>query len=279
MSSFVKKSNNHFGIKCHSDWKGARVYHDDDNPNDCFRKYKKVEDSFEDHSLFLTQKPRYAPLFKLNIRDYKAWSKGLQKTGYATDKAYANKLIKIIEVYELYIYDNEGAVDNKQAKKAKELREKEASEARKKTEAANKRQEKEDKEKKKNKGVKTNAGQETANKTPIYRDVFKTHGLIYVIANDGDTFDQIASDMRFNTQEMLNYNEVPKEFPLYNGDIVYLEAKKIKADRPYYEHLVQIGESMHGISQRYGMQVKSIYKLNGKDEDYVPEEGDVLRLR
>ena len=93
-SELVRKSNNHFGIKCHSDWRGGRVYHDDDLRGECFRKYKNPEQSYEDHARFLVDRPRYASLFKLKITDYKGWARGLQKCGYATDRAYANRLIK-----------------------------------------------------------------------------------------------------------------------------------------------------------------------------------------
>lgn len=103
-SDLARRSNNHFGIKCHSDWRGGRVYHDDDLRGECFRKYKRVEDSYEDHSKFLLRS-RYERLFDLKITDYKGWARGLQKCGYATDRAYANKLIKVIEDYELYRYD------------------------------------------------------------------------------------------------------------------------------------------------------------------------------
>ena len=102
LSELARASNNHFGIKCHADWTGERIYRRDDNPNDCFRKYKTVEDSYEDHSKFLLQHSRYAVLFTYDIRDYTSWATGLQTCGYATDKGYANKLIQIIEDYELY---------------------------------------------------------------------------------------------------------------------------------------------------------------------------------
>ncbi|WNH09181.1 glucosaminidase domain-containing protein [Thalassobellus suaedae] len=100
------KANNHFGIKCH-DWTGAKVYHDDDKKQECFRKYKDAKYSFRDHSLFLTQRKRYANLFKLKKEDYKGWAKGLKAAGYATDKKYPNKLISLIERYELYEFDRE----------------------------------------------------------------------------------------------------------------------------------------------------------------------------
>ncbi|MCL1933691.1 MAG: glucosaminidase domain-containing protein [Candidatus Azobacteroides sp.] len=240
LSELARASNNHFGIKCHSDWTGERVYRQDDGPNDCFRKYKTVEDSYEDHAKFLRQYSRYAVLFTYDIRDYTAWAKGLQTCGYATDRGYANKLIQMIEAYELYKYD-EKAAPKSTTQKAKEKKKK---------------------------------------KTPVLlRDVYRTYNLIYVIAKANDSFDQIADDTGFKVKDLIKYNEVPEDFPLEKGDIVYLEKKKKKADKPYFEHLVKIGESMHSISQRYGIQMKHLYKMNKKDSDYVPTEGDVLRLR
>ncbi|MAN26220.1 MULTISPECIES: glucosaminidase domain-containing protein [Mesonia] len=100
------KSNNHFGIKCNG-WQGEKVYHDDDALDECFRKYNNPKYSFRDHSLFLTDRRRYAALFKLNRDDYKAWAYGLKSAGYATDPKYPAKLISIIERYELYKYDDE----------------------------------------------------------------------------------------------------------------------------------------------------------------------------
>lgn len=242
-SDLAQRSNNHFGIKCHSDWRGGRVYHDDDLQGECFRKYKQVEDSYDDHSRFLAERSRYAVLFELNIKDYKGWAKGLQKCGYATDRAYANKLIKVIEDYELYRFD---------------------------TAKGSKKQS-------------TPKDRDDEKLAPSYvsvrRTIYKTNGLIYIYAKDNDSFDQIASGLGFSIKELKKYNEVPEDFPLQKGDIVYLEKKRKKADKPYYDHVVQIGESMHSISQKYGIQVKSLYKMNKKQKDYIPEEGDVLKLR
>lgn len=233
-SSLTVSSNNHFGIKCHSDWTGEKVYKADDGPNDCFRKYKKAEDSFEDHSKFLT-KTRYKKLFDLEITDYRGWARGLQQAGYATDKAYANKLIKLIEDYELYQHDKERSGKSKD---------------------------------------------DTPSFRPEYSHTpYKTHNLIYVIAIDGDNYEAIAAEFGFKPKDLYKYNEVPEGFPLKKGDLVYFQKKKSKADKPYYEHVVQVGESMHSISQLYGIKVKNLYKMNKKDFEYVPEEGDVLKLR
>ncbi|MBO4622169.1 MAG: glucosaminidase domain-containing protein [Paludibacteraceae bacterium] len=99
-SELATQANNHFGIKCHKDWTGETYSHDDETAQECFRKYKHAEESYEDHSLFL-QRPRYATLFQLDITDYKGWAHGLRQCGYATDPTYAAKLIKIIEDYGL----------------------------------------------------------------------------------------------------------------------------------------------------------------------------------
>lgn len=105
-STLATKANNHFGIKCHKEWKGKSVKRNDDAPNECFRKYNTVEESFRDHSLFL-RRSRYQKLFKLDVTDYQNWAKGLRECGYATDPNYAARLITIIERYSLYTYDTE----------------------------------------------------------------------------------------------------------------------------------------------------------------------------
>ena len=101
----AREANNHFGIKCHN-WKGARIYHDDDRKQECFRKYNDPNQSYRDHSLFLVDRKRYADLFKHKATDYKAWAKGLKKAGYATDPKYPAKLIAQIQKYNLDQYDH-----------------------------------------------------------------------------------------------------------------------------------------------------------------------------
>ena len=101
------QANNHFGIKCHKEWTGETIKHDDDAEAECFRKYNNPEESYRDHSLFLTSRPRYAALFQLPINDYKSWAKGLKDAGYATDPNYPTKLYLLIERYNLQEFDNE----------------------------------------------------------------------------------------------------------------------------------------------------------------------------
>ena len=243
MSELARRSNNHFGIKCHRGWRGESVYAADDTPRDCFRKYRKVEDSYEDHAQFLTTGARYRELFELSPTDYKGWARGLQKTGYATDRAYANKLIKLIEDYELYRFDNKNYRKGVTRKQREENKKREVA------------------------------------RVNWTHQPYKTHGLVYVIAANGDSFAGIAHEFGFKENDLLKFNEVPEGFPLSEGDIVYFQKKKPRADKPYFEHTVQIGESMHSISQKYGIQLRNLYRLNKKSYEYVPEEGDVLRLR
>lgn len=243
-SSLATQGNNHFGIKCGGDWRGASMKKTDDRPNECFRKYKHAEESYHDHSLFLTQRDRYSSLFRLQMTDYKGWARGLQSAGYATDKAYANKLIKLIEDYELYLFDNAKVSSGKKKDKDKPL-----------------------------------WTVETPSTPKRTRTPYITHGLVYVIAERGDSYESIARDLDFKVKELYKYNEVPENFPLAEGELVYLEKKKRRADKPYYEHVVKVGESMYSISQRYGIQVKKLYKMNKKDYNYVPCESDILKLR
>lgn len=118
-SELSEKSNNHFGIKCHKEWTGERVNHDDDELQECFRKYNDPKYSYRDHSLFLTQRSRYEGLFNLKKDDYKSWAIGLKKAGYATDPKYPQKLINIIEKNKLYIFDEE-VLGKKSTKKKEE---------------------------------------------------------------------------------------------------------------------------------------------------------------
>lgn len=225
-SQLAKRSNNHFGIKCGSSWKGPTVRHDDDRKNECFRAYYNPIQSYEDHSKFLVNGKRYAFLFDLKITDYRGWAKGLKKAGYATSPTYATKLIQIIEDYELYKYDT-----------------------------------KQKKEK-------------------IYKhQIFIANGLLYVIANDGDTFKSIGRDVGISSRKLASYNDLWRKYPLMKGDIVYLKKKNktYKGEKTY--HVVKDGDSMHSISQLYGIRLDRLYKLNARDEEYIPSVGDKVWLK
>ena len=228
-SELARKSNNHFGIKCHNSWEGKRVYHDDDEKGECFRKYRNPKESYEDHALFLTKSPRYEKLFKLDITDYKGWAHGLKRCGYATDKAYASKLIQTIELYGLHRYDGKGL-------------------------------------------PRMPKGYE-------YHDMDSKWGLPYVVARDGDTQRLIAREFELYAYQIRRYNDFPRGYKLKAGDIVYLKAKRRRAQKPYTTHTLQPGESLHDVSQKYGIKLKRLLSRNKISGERVPRVGGVLRLR
>lgn len=245
-STLAREHNNHFGIKCHASWTGKRTYRKDDNPNDCFRSYPSAKASFDDHSIFLKGK-RYQRLFALRYDDYRGWATGLQLCGYATNKGYANMLIKVIEDYELYAFDR-GELPSWFGG-----------------------------------AVATRPGKQRTHHTTTYdrpmRPSYLSYGLLYVLADQNDTYERIAEDMGISAKKLAKYNDTPLDYPLSEGDIVYLEPKNKEATPRYSTYTVRIGDTMHDISQRFGIRLERLYKLNDKDGDYIPEEGDVLRLR
>ena len=245
-STLAREHNNHFGIKCHTTWTGKRTYKRDDNPNDCFRSYPTAEASYQDHSLFLKGR-RYQRLYALRYDDYRGWAKGLQLCGYATNKGYANMLIKVIEDYELYSFDR-GELPSWYGS---------AQPSRSQTKYRS-------------------SGKSYDN--PM-RPSYLSYGLLYVLADQNDSYERIAEDMGISAKKLAKYNDTPLDYPLNEGDVVYLEPKNKEATSRYSTYTVRIGDSMHDISQRFGIRLERLYKLNDKDEDYIPEEGDVLRLR
>lgn len=230
-STLARKSNNHFGIKCGSDWRGRTVSHDDDAYGECFRAYKHPKQSYEDHSKFLAGRPRYASLFKLKITDYKGWARGLKKAGYATNPRYADQLIGIIELYDLDKYDKKGGL----------------------------------------KWMKEN---------PNPHDIFIANDLVYIVVREGDTWKSISKEVDISRRKLRKYNDLYKGYELQPGDILYLEKKHRKARKDYIVHVLRPGESMYSISQKYGIRLKNLYKLNRMDADSpAPQSGTILRLR
>lgn len=229
----AREGNNHFGIKCHN-WNGRKIFHNDDELNECFRRYSNPKDSFDDHALFLSGRDRYSQLFALNSRDYKGWARGLQSAGYATDRSYATKLIKLIEDYQLHQYDQVRFVRPSSSSK----------------------------------GDKQNY------------EVLKSGSMYYVVVKQNDSYEAIGKALGVSAKKLRTYNEVPKNFSLGKGDIVYLTKKKKRADKSIERfYYAKPGDSMHSISQLKGIQIKTLYQLNNKSEDYVLETGTLLRIR
>lgn len=241
-SELATKGNNHFGIKCHG-WTGRKTYHDDDEAQECFRAYNNVYESYEDHSLLLSRQPRYRSLFSLDGDDYKGWAHGLKKCGYATSPTYAQKLIGIIELYKLQLYD---------------------------------------KAKKYDRFMESRAYKDSPSaKGGILHPIHRYNKNYYIVVKQGDTFRSLGKELGLSYRKIAKYNERNKRDKLVVGETIYLKKKQKKADKTYKNrpHTVKPGESMYSIAQYYGMRVKSLYKKNGLSPDYVPKVGDKLRVR
>ncbi len=230
-SELSRKSNNHFGIKCKSYWAGKKVYYDDDRKNECFRKYKTVEESYIDHTDFLMDNPRYYGLFQLPPDDYVGWAKGLKKAGYATAKDYDKKLIKIIEDYQLYRLDYRINFDQLTASNSAKIKSENISD------------------------------KLTINPFSTHR-ITVINGVKSVIANEGDTYKVIAQELGLKTWELYKFNDLPKGYNPQPNEVIYVEAKNKKTSRHILTHIVQPGETMHYISQLYGIKLKPLYRRN-----------------
>lgn len=249
MSQLALRANNHFGIKCGGTWSGPSMAFDDDAPGECFRSYKSPEASYYDHSIFLTTRSRYAFLFDYPTTDYKNWAKGLKKAGYATNPAYANTLISLIERYNLDRYDNYVLGKNIDLRKEDWSR-----------------------------SDKIEAKFELG----LKHRILMNNGLYYIVAKAGDTFESLGKELDISPKKLIKYNELFKEYPIKAGDILYLSEKKKKADKKLAEryHVVTNGESIYTIAQKYGIRMKDLYKLNNADPQYfAAKEGAMIRIR
>lgn len=278
LSELAVKGNNHFGIKCHNNWKGKKIYYDDDRKGECFRKYPSPELSYRDHSDFLRYRDRYKFLFDYKITDYKSWAHGLKKAGYATDPAYASKLIRIIEDYKLYEYDRKPASYARSDRRAK-------------ASSANKKERKA----KAPKVVIPDVIPEPPSQIDVSerltdeqrqdfhfsmsRQVYTRNGVPFVKAMEGETYAAIAASNNLFLREILRFNDLDAEKPLSPGTEVYLKQKKGQAVKGLEKHVVEEGETMRSIAQRYGVRMKNLYKINGMADIDVPREGDILKLR
>ena len=241
-SDLAVESNNHFGIKCHRDWEGDRSYYDDDEENECFRKYKSASESYLDHSLFLKNKPRYSELFSLNITDYKGWAKGLKKAGYATDPNYANNLIRVIEKY--YLYDLDKLKKNKKKKNEKIL-------------------------------------SKNSTEKPVLKYLIETYNNVpYITSNSNDSYKSISDDFGIWVSELLKFNDINDStlINLNQNQRIYIKPKRRSNSNPSF-HVVTSGQTIWEISQLYAVKLSSIYKKNPLFIDREVRKGDIIYLK
>lgn len=260
-SKLARRANNHFGIKCGGDWQGKTFHQDDDEKHECFRKYSKAEESFIDHSEFLL-KPRYADLFKLKITDYKGWARGLKKAGYATNPKYPQLLIQIIEDNELYLLDVQDEnthAENRGKKKAKGGEE--VSYA------------------KPNKTAEKRADKDDFIIHPKQHEILTNNRIKYIVCKEGDSLGSLNKELDLMPWQLPKYNEIERSASLHEGQVLYLQPKRNKAEVGFEYHTVKEGESMYDISQIYGIKLLKLYQMNLLPEGEKVAPGTILNLR
>ena len=235
--------NNHFGIKSHG-WSGPTLRHDDDRRQESFRAYNSVRESYQDHSRFLANRERYRKLFSLSTTDYKGWARGLKECGYATNPAYAQRLISIIETYKLYEFDR--------AKAPRKLTQ----------------------------PVQPVVSNRAVAAVNMPHAVMQYNNNYFVYSHKGDSFESLGKELGVSPSKLAKYNERPLGEPLSDGEVVYLKKKQKRADPRFKNqcHVVKQGESMYLISQKYGIRLSSLYKMNHLSPDYSIRPGHRLRI-
>lgn len=240
-SRLARLGNNHFGIKCHG-WTGRTIAEDDDALGECFRAYDHPLQSFEDHSKFLVNSSRYRKLFSLSMQDYGGWAHGLKACGYATNPRYAYKLIELIELYKLYVYDSARSYDHAM--------------------------------------VEYSGNQTVVNQAKPLHPIAIFNKNYYIRARRGDTFKLIGEEIGVSYKKIAKYNERDKDDALSEGEIIFLKKKRKRAPKAFKNrpHVVKNGESLYIIAQIYGMRLSSLYKLNDFTPDHTIHVGDVVRV-
>lgn len=264
-SRLARQGNNHFGIKCKKDWTGQTIHHDDDAPQECFRKYPSAEASFHDHSEFLDRSPRYQGLFELDPLDYKAWAYGLKAAGYATNPKYPELLIKIIEDNKLYLLD--GGKTTLVAVAEPEPAQPEPSAVTETIETT----------------APTNRVDVDNYVLALYNrggyDIYLNNGCEFVIAAEGDDINSLEQSLEISAKRLRKMNDLAQDGDFTAGDVVYIKPKAKRSENGHLLHTVREGETLHAISQIYGIRMRKLAALNHLTDDGQIFAGQQLKLR
>ena len=260
-SALAREAKNHFGIKCHKGWEGDTYIMDDDAKDECFRKYRNAEESFKDHSDFLSGRSRYAALFDLEITDYRGWAKGLKAAGYATNPKYAQLLIDRIELYDLTKYDKIALgqmTDDDQLPDIApedELLELAFSPS-------------------------DRSVFELVDMTAEKRFIYENNGVRFVFAKEGETPEGLAAAFGMKYKKFCEYNLLrrPDEMVFHSGDVVYLAKLKNKNWKAK-KYTVQEGETLRDVALRFAVKPERILSKNSLKEGTRLRAGQVLWLR
>lgn len=249
-SKLAREANNHFGIKCHSDWRGKTYVQDDDRKDECFRSYKHALESYRDHSEFL-KRSRYASLFTLKTTDYKGWAKGLKKAGYATNPKYPDLLIKIIEDNELHEFDRKIKIKEGEKFNEVEIVVKDKESTKKTT---------------------------TSFTSKGYKILKHENNIKYILTKENESLEELAQQFNMGLWQLYKYNDFDKDVEkVGEGQILFLQPKRSKAKQEY--HIVKDGESIWQISQQYGIKIKKLCKRNDLRPTQKLRGGQKLELR
>ncbi len=241
-SRLATQANNHFGIKVGGSWTGPYIVQSDDRPNDRFRKYKNARESYIDHSKFLQGK-RYQGLFRLSITDYKGWARGLKAAGYATNPAYAEALIRTIEMYNLHQFD---------------------------------------KGKLRSKSSAATAQPVIVDDFFQRHIIYHNNKNDFIVIEVGDDMATISKKTGLSLRKLYKYNDLPRDYAPTAGDIIYLKKKRKCASREFRKnpiHIVEENQSLFDIAQLYGIRLESLCELNEWDEPHAVQVGEILRIR
>jgi len=286
-SQLAAMSNNHFGIKCHKGWTGESVRYDDDEAQECFRKYPDARQSFKDHSAFLSTRGRYAFLFSLGKYDYKAWAHGLKKAGYATDPQYAYRLIKIIEREQLFLYDTMSNAEvtayvSERLNPSTTINPIITASTNPNPPAAPRQTAPDVEQRTQSPMILGPAGSpEPVIEMAKGRNLFFENEVEAVWAHEGDSPNSLAQRYNISVKKLKKYNEWPQyQSEFTHGMKVYLKNKKKKtSSRMNKYHEVKAHETIYQIAQSYGLKTKSLLKLNGLSEGQEVQAGEMLYLQ
>lgn len=267
-SALAVEANNHFGIKCHKEWSGDTFYQDDDEKNECFRKYENPEESYRDHSLFLTTRNRYSGLFELEITDYQGWAKGLKAAGYATNPVYAKSLIDKIEFYNLTRYDQMalGLLAEETPQDFDTTESVDPWVAQHEMVVAYSPEDK--------------SAYELAELTKSGRFVYLNNGVKFIYAKEGDTPIALAKELSIFSYQIYKYNYLEKgvEYVFRNGDLIYIEPLANRCRKPA-RYVIQRGENLRDVALKFGVKLEKLQKRNKITENTYLSPGKVIRLK
>jgi LysM repeat protein len=268
-SELSLSSNNHFGIKCKSDWTGNVVYHDDDAKNECFRSYPTVADSYKDHSDFLKTRPNYAFLFQLDPADYASWAYGLKQAGYATNREYAQLLIKVINENNLQQYTLLAL--NRIKNGTQDVASTDANDSNEDSYSFN-----DDKINTATAAPAVNIEVLDGNGAyPQHEFTINQTKVIY--AAEGTSLFALASNYNIAYKKLLEFNELDKIDILQKDQLIFLERKPKRSLKKDY-HIVAASETIEDIAQKEGVQLQSLYEYNKMQKGLEPAPGEKVYL-